>query len=537
MKAINHLSVTAKLFFGLLISILFLIPVSFVGIKSALDPAVPFTFISLLKNKFVLMILILDGAAVIFGCVYASLVGKSVTRPLMQLTNSMSKLAYGDQNRNSTTRITEAITDRKDEVGGIGRAFIGISDYMINSVEIANKISGGDLSQDVKPYSDKDELGIAFKEMTAYLRSSVKVISENASLVNSSSEKLAAAANVAGEATTQIAVTIQQIAKGISEQSSSVNQAVFSVEQMSKAIDEIAAGAQELSSAANRSAEFTSSLNTAIDQVARNAQSVVQQADLTSEAAKLGSTKVAETLKGMQQIKNSVDDSAKKIQIMGKQSEQIGEIVDTIEDIASQTNLLALNAAIEAARAGDAGKGFAVVADEVRKLAERVSKATKDIGSLISSIQKVIAESVTSMDQGVEEVDKGVSIANEAGKSLAEILNATQEVNKQAKEAATAVVQMASSAGELVTATDSVSFVVEENTSSTTKMTAGSLEVTKAMESIAAISEENSASVEEISASAEEMSGHVLEVSDAAQSLADLATHLHEVVQRFKLNE
>ena len=535
MKVINNFTITTKIFVGLFLIVAFLVSISVIGILNALDNTTDLTLSDFFANRSVQFILILDLLALVIGIWYSSYIARSITRPTRQISNSMMKLAYGDQNRNSTTRITEAITDRKDEVGALGRAFIGISDYMIGAVEAANRISTGDLSHEIKPFSDKDELGIAFKEMSDYLSTSVKTIAEKAAEVNASSIDLADSAHEAGEATSQIAVTIQQVAKGTSDRSASVNTTVFSVEQMTRAIEGIASGAQEQSAATNKASEITSQLSGAIDQVAGNVHSVVQQAGLASEAARLGSVKVHETLDGMQEIKRSVDLTAQKIQTMGKQSDQIGEIVDTIEDIASQTNLLALNAAIEAARAGEAGKGFAVVADEVRKLAERVSTATKDIGDLIKSIQKVVAESVTAMDQGVKEVDKGVLIANEAGSTLDDILKATQEVNQQAEEAAAAAEQMAASANEMVSAVDSVSAVVEENTASTEQMSAGSMEVSKAMENIAAISEENSAAVQQVSASAEEMSSHVARVSGSASALAELATHLQDVVMRFKL--
>lgn len=535
MRAINNLNITTKIFVGLFLIVAFLIGCSVIGITSALDTTVDLTLGIFLANRTVLAILVLDLLAIISGCWFSSFIARSIGRPLRQMTNSMAKLAYGDQNRNSTTRITEAITGRKDEIGALGRAFIGISDYMIGAVDAANRIATGDLSQEIKPFSDKDELGIAFKEMSVYLSTSVKTIADKAAEVNASSSDLANSAHEAGEATSQIAATIQQVAKGTSEQSASVNTTVFSVEQMTRAIEGIASGAQEQSAATNKAAEITSQLSAAIDQVAGNVHSVVQQAGMASEAARLGSVKVHETLDGMREIKQSVDLTAQKIQTMGKHSDEIGDIVDTIEEIASQTNLLALNAAIEAARAGEAGKGFAVVADEVRKLAERVSTATKDIGDLIKSIQKVVAESVTAMGQGVREVDKGVSIANEAGSALDDILNATREVNQQAEEAAAAAEQMAASANEMVSAVDSVSAVVEENTASTEQMSAGSMEVSKAMENIAAISEENSAAVQQVSASAEEMSSHVARVSGSASSLADLATHLQDVVLRFRL--
>lgn len=540
MTIFNHLKISTKVFLVFVTVALILVIVSVIGISLVLEATMnsdQITLMQFFSNKNVLTIILLDVVALVIGAVLSAMTVNSIGRPLRQMSNSMAKLAYGDQNRNSTTRITEAITGRKDEIGAIGRAFIGISDYMIGAVDVANKISGGDLSMDVKPFSDKDELGIAFKEMTVYLGTSVQTIAENAAIVNSSSVQLADAANEAREVTSQIATTIQQIAQGTTEQSSSVNKTVFSVEQMTRAIDGIASGAQEQANATNKAAEITSQITGAIELVAGNAQTVVQQANIAADAARSGSNKVQETLRGMQEIKKSVDYSAQKVQMMGTQSDQIGDIVNTIEDIASQTNLLALNAAIEAARAGEAGKGFAVVADEVRKLAERSSTATKEIGALIRSIQSVIAESVTAMEQGVKEVEKGVGIANEAGTTLGDILVATEEVNRQAEESAAAAAQMTISANELVAAVDSVSAVVEENTASTEEMSAGSTEVSQSVENIASVAEENSAAVEEVSASANEMSVHVDNVSNSASALADLANHLQQVVMRFKLKE
>lgn len=538
MHTFNHIKITIKVFitFGVVLLVLFLVSgLAIASIIKSTPTVDQLDFLSVISEKTISLILILNVFAIGLGTFFTAMTANSIGKPLRQISNSMAKLAYGDQNRNSTTRITEAITGRRDEIGAIGRAFCGISDYMIGAVEVANKISTGDLTTDVKPYSEKDELGMAFKEMTLYLGMSVKTIAEKAAIVNSSSVQLANASSEAGVATSQIATTIQQVAQGTTEQSSSINKTVFSVEQMTRAIEGIASGAQEQASATSKAAEITNQLNNAIEQVSRNAQTVVQQANIASTAAELGSNKVQETLKGMQEIKQSVDFSAQKIQLMGTQSKQINDIVDTIEDIASQTNLLALNAAIEAARAGEAGKGFAVVADEVRKLAEHTSSATKEIGALINSIQKVVAESVSAMDHEVSEVEKGVMIANEAGATLVDILKATEEVNRQAEESASAAELMAASANELVTSVDSVSAVVEENTASTEQLSAGSSEVSQSIENIASISQENSAAVEEVSASAVEMATHVENVSSSAAALAELANDLQSIVLRFKL--
>jgi methyl-accepting chemotaxis protein len=269
--------------------------------------------------------------------------------------------------------------------------------------------------------------------------------------------------------------------------------------------------------------------------VAGNAESVSRDSAVAADAARSGVETVEDTLVGMQNIKTKVGASAEKVQEMGKRSEEIGAILETIEDIASQTNLLALNAAIEAARAGEHGKGFAIVADEVRKLAERSSQATKEIGGLISGIQKTVAEAVKAMDEGSKEVELGVASANQAGTALSDILSAAEAVKDQALQAGEAAEKMNAFASELVSAVDSVSAIVEENTASTEEMAVNTSEVSLAFESIASVSEENSAAIQEVSASTEEMSAQVQEVTASAQSLADMAQTLKTIVSQFKL--
>lgn len=466
---------------------------------------------------------------IIFGII-SWFLSKTITRPIRKISEIADEVAKG------RTEIS-ILYQGSDEVGMLANSFRLIISFLKEMTVVANMIANKDLTTIVSPKSEKDELGIAFVKMVKSLRETIGKVAQSSINLEAASGQLAIAANQAEQATNQIAVTIQQVAKGTSDQAESVNKTAMAVEQMSQAIEGVAKGAQEQSNSVNKVSTSTELINKAIQQVAGNVAAVSSDSASAAEAARKGSQTVEQTLIGMQNIKTKVGISAEKVQDMGRRSEEIGKIVETIEDIASQTNLLALNAAIEAARAGEHGKGFAVVADEVRKLAERSSLATKEIGVLISDIVKTVAESVKAMEEGSKEVELGVVTATLAGTALTEILNATDAVNKQATLAGEASDRMKVASEELVYAVESVSAIVEENTASTEEMAANSSEVNQAIESIASVTEENSAAVEEVSASTEEMSAQVEEVTASAHSLSDMAQTLQEVVAQFKLTD
>lgn len=183
--------------------------------------------------------------------------------------------------------------------------------------------------------------------------------------------------------------------------------------------------AQEINTATDRINEIASSIN----QVSRNSADSAEVARRSVQIATNGAGVVRQTIAGMDSIRDQIQETSKRIKRLGESSQEIGSIVELINDISEQTNILALNAAIQAASAGEAGRGFAVVADEVQRLAERSSGATKRIESLVQTIQADTNEAVSSMEQTTSEVVAGARLAEDAGTALGEIEKVSSDLS------------------------------------------------------------------------------------------------------------
>ncbi|HYU47906.1 MAG TPA: methyl-accepting chemotaxis protein, partial [Terriglobales bacterium] len=227
----------------------------------------------------------------------------------------------------------------------------------------------------------------------------------------------------------------KSIAAAGAEISASARQQTRGTEVQRDQITQVATAMQEMAST--------------VQQVSENSNSAAAASQKAAETARQGGTVVEETLARMRAIAQAVGETAKKVQELGKQSDQIGKIIGVIDDIADQTNLLALNAAIEAARAGEQGRGFAVVADEVRKLAERTSSATKEITGMIRGIQAETKCAVTAMQAGTKEVEQGVELTTQAGSSLHDIIQMSEQVGDMITQIATAATEQSAASEEI----------------------------------------------------------------------------------------
>ncbi len=286
----------------------------------------------------------------------------------------------------------------------------------------------------------------------------------------------------------------ESFGSALAEVSEAVSATASASTQISSSSEEMAAGAQEQSAQTAEVASAVEEMTKTIIETASNSTAAAETAKNSGKVARDGGSVVRETVEGMNRIAEVVNSAAGTVKELGKSSDQIGEIVQVIDDIADQTNLLALNAAIEAARAGEQGRGFAVVADEVRKLAERTTKATKEIATMIKQIQKDTQGAVESIEAGTVEVEKGKELAGRAGSALNEIIEGSNKVVDMVNQVA--------AAGE------------EQSTTA----------------------EQISRNIESINSVAQETAAGVQQIARAAEDLNRLTDNLQHMVARFKID-
>lgn len=350
-----------------------------------------------------------------------------------------------------------------------------------NILKVLHKAASGDLTEQIEITSQDEmaDIAQASNELISSLATISKEIIHISGQVASSSEELLSSAEETTAAVDQVTQSLGYLADGTSEQVSAVQQTDHSIMEVVGHIDEVSANTKKVH------------------------DSTQKMVDITKEGL-VQSQRASATILG---IKTATDKTSEVIHHLGKQSEQIGEIVKVIKDIANQTNLLALNAAIEAARAGEQGKGFAVVAEEVGNLAEQSSASAEDIASLISGIQEETKLAIEAMNEGTKEVNLGVEVVETAGQSFVSIADEIKEVVNQ----------------------------IEEMNAATISLKQNSSGVVEAIKTISKVAEEASASTQEIAASSEEQKRSMDAVVVASEELAKLGTKLQEQANRFKV--
>jgi methyl-accepting chemotaxis protein len=365
------------------------------------------------------------------------------------------------------------------------------------------------------------------------LRGLLTVLSNRTDSLIEFSQNLSTATLHTVETTNHNVQSIQQMVNGFTEETNAVSVANMNMNQITSAIDNIARDSHDQKFAADKVSSSAHEISIAINSANTTAATVVKSSSEAIQIAKEGAKQVKLNLEQMQRIEETVKHFASKIEVMATQSDQIEEIIQTIDAIAEQTNLLALNAAIEAARAGEYGRGFAVVADEVRNLAERSATATKQTTSLINKVQKDIAESSESIKLVVAKVKEGASTANQSGESIDKLYKSSQSMNSQIDTMATANQTVVKIMSGLLESIEKISMVIEQNMSTTEELSQSVRQTVETINDISVISDTNMVTINEISSKIVNSKSDAQELGNVTTGLTGMSHELRCATSQF----
>jgi methyl-accepting chemotaxis protein len=420
------------------------------------------------------------------GVFIAFTTSRSITEPLLNLMNVAQQIG-------NTGDLEHSIEiQRADEIGELARTFSNMVKYLKEMAALSEAIAGGDLAVEVQPRSKNDTLGHAFKKMVEGLRSLVKNVRDASTQVASGSNQVAGASDESAKISLQASSAIDEVTSTMHEMSVNVQNMVKSTQTQASSVSETSASIDQMVAS--------------IQRVADTAKVLLDISNRSREEVHNGIATMEKATDGLNRINTTIRSSGEIIDVLGQRADDIGKIIEVIDDLAEQTNLLALNAAIEAARAGEHGLGFAVVADEVRKLAEKSAQSTKEISELIQSIQKEARKAVENMDRSTSIVNEGLELGGELNTALKKISNVVTEVYKFAQEIGAATNEQSHGSSQIARATTRLNEITHEINSAVEEQASGAQAVVKAMERMRELIQQSTSGSTELAASAEQMS-------------------------------
>ena len=424
--------------------------------------------------------------SLVAGVMIAQKISQSITTPLSHLILVAREIGEsGDLDQ-------KIDIERQDEIGDLARTFNNMMTYLKEMAAISEAIAGGDLTVAVEPRSKSDTLAHAFSRMTEGLRSLVKNVRDGATQVASGSNQVADASDDSAKVSVQASSAIDEVTSTMHEMSVNVQNMVKNTQTQASSVSETSASIDQMVASIQRVADTSKVL---LD-ISQRSRDEVQSGIVTME----------KTTDGLGRINQTIGVSSGIIAVLGQRADDIGKIIEVIDDLAEQTNLLALNAAIEAARAGEHGLGFAVVADEVRKLAEKSATSTKEISDLIQSIQKEARKAVENMEKSTHIVNEGLDLGNDLSGALKKISNVVTEVYKFAQEIGAATNEQSHGSSQIARATTRLNEITHEINSSVEEQASGAQAVVRAMEKMRELVQQSTSGSTELAASAEQMS-------------------------------
>ncbi len=423
--------------------------------------------------------------ALLLGICIAFYTAKSITEPLNHLITVAREIGdSGDLDQNIDIH-------RNDEIGALATTFNNMVAYLKEMAGVSMSVAEGDLTVEVVPRSKRDTLGNAFLRMSHGLQDLVRSTRDSAGQVSAGSNQVAGAADESAKVSVQASSAIEEVTSTMHEMSINVQNVVKNTQVQASSVAETSASIDQMV--------------TSIQRVADTAKVLLDIANRSREEVVIGIQTMEKATDGLNRTNKAIQTSAEIINVLGHRADDIGKIIEVIDDLAEQTNLLALNAAIEAARAGEHGLGFAVVADEVRKLAEKSTQSTKEIADLIESIQREARQAVENMERSTRIVEEGLTLGNELGSALHKISNVVTEVYKFSQEIGAATNEQSVGSAQIAKATNRLTEITQEISSAVEEQASGAQAVVRAMDKMRELVQQSASSSTELSAAAEQM--------------------------------
>ena len=424
--------------------------------------------------------------AVLLGVIIAIYTAKTIKQPIYHLIDVAHRI--GD-----TGDLDQSIDiHRDDEVGILAQNFNKMIVHLKEMAGVSAAIAEGTLSVTVRPRSQQDTMAKAFARMTHGLRDLVRQVRDSASQVASGAGQMAGASDESAKVSVQAASAIDEVTSTMHEMSINVQNVVKNTQVQASSVAETSASIDQMV--------------TSIQRVADTAKLLVDISHRSREECQTGMVTMDKATQGLNRTSHAIQSSSEIIDVLGRRADDIGKIIEVIDDLAEQTNLLALNAAIEAARAGEHGLGFAVVAEEVRKLAEKSTQSTKEISELIEGIQKEAREAVENMEKSTTMVQEGLTLNKELGTALEKISEVVSEVYKFSQEIGAATMEQSNGSSQIAKATGRLTEITQEINSSVEEQASGAQAVVRAMEKMRELVQQSTSSSTQLAAAAEQMS-------------------------------
>src|ERR1700735_4251701 len=424
--------------------------------------------------------------AILMGMLIAFKTAQTIKEPLYHLIEVAQRIG-------ETGDLEQSIDiTRTDEVGLLAQNFNKMIVHLKDMAAVSAAIAEGQLSVTVQPRSQQDTMARAFAQMTRGLREMVRQVRDSAAQVASGSGQMAGASDESAKVSVQAASAIDEVTSTMHEMSINVQNVVKNTQVQASSVAETSASIDQMV--------------TSIQRVADTAKLLVDISHRSRDEVQTGMVTMEKATQGLNRTSHAIQSSAEIIDVLGRRADDIGKIIEVIDDLAEKTNLLALNAAIEAARAGEHGLGFAVVAEEVRKLAEKSTQSTKEISELIQGIQKEAREAVENMDKSTSMVQEGLVLNKDLSLALDKISDVVSEVYKFSQEIGAATMEQSSGSTQIAKATNRLTEITQEINSSVEEQASGAQGVVRAMEKMRELVQQSTSSSTELAAAAEQMS-------------------------------